>query len=315
MSSHYHWIPKQSSPFPPNFTHSLHHFVFLSNKSHQSIQAFVAVAHRDHRIRNLLSRRRSTHQARSSRPRFAERSEIDHAEQLEHAQHHERSRTPHRRRDDREEERDEDVEDPHDHVRHRGSLVHQLRREVLRSHHEEQRAGTALEAQNEQQQTDDRDGTESLEGEGDHQHHGADQHHRERDEEDLPARHAVHNRHEDEHRHHVPHPHHEDLRHQRLAVRPIAQRYVLHARVAQNLRRVVHHAVDAGELVHHRQHDRQHQPAEVLRLRPARRRHLQAEQTVAHRTALDEGSIGESQRAEVLLRGERQRGSDALLAG
>lgn len=36
------------------------------------------------------------------------------------------------------------------------------------------------------------------------------------------------------------------------------------ARGGEDLRRVVHDAVDAGELVHHRQHRRQTQPAQVL---------------------------------------------------
>lgn len=40
--------------------------------------------------------------------------------------------------------------------------------------------------------------------------------------------------------------------------------YVGDAGGGEDLRRVVHDAVDAGELVHHRQHHRQTQPAQVL---------------------------------------------------
>lgn len=200
--------------FHPNCTL----FFDLSNKTKQGFEIFVAVAHRNDGIGDLLSRRRSTHRFSHSSLRFAERSEVDHAQQLEHSQHHERSRTAHRRRDDREEERDQDVKDPHDHVRHRRSLIHQLRREVLRRHHEEQRTGTALEAQDEEKQTDDGGDTHSLEGERQDQDDGANEHHSQRDEEDLSARHAVHNGHEDEHRHHVPHAHHENLRYQRLHI-------------------------------------------------------------------------------------------------
>ena len=119
--------------------------------------------HGDDLVGQMLVRSRPTHSPSAPHPLLAHRqSEVHHAEDLERGQDDERDATTQRVGDQREEEGDDNVEQPQEDVGDGGSLVDQLRREVLRGHHEEQRTGSALEAQNEQQHADDGDSGQSL---------------------------------------------------------------------------------------------------------------------------------------------------------
>lgn len=91
--------------------------------------------------------------------------------------------------------------------------------------------------------------------------------------------------------------------------------HIRHTRVVKNIVRVVHHAVDARELVHHRQHDRQHQPLEVLRLTRHTIAHRLGEQALTHHTTLHQRSMSNIKHLCKLLSGQGQGRSHLLRAG
>ena len=97
--------------------------------------------------------------------RLHRNTEVNHTDNLEDREDNEGGSSTQTTSDDREEESNSNIQHPHEDVCNRGTLINQLRREILRGHDEEERTGTAFKTENEQQHTNNSNNRQTLQQE------------------------------------------------------------------------------------------------------------------------------------------------------
>ena len=117
----------------------------------------------DDLISHSLARSRTTNEYYTIQLlRFHGDAEVDHADNLEDREDDEGSGGSQSAGDDREEEGDGNIQNPHQDVGNRSTLVNKLRGEILGSHDEEERTRTAFKTKDEENHTNDGNDAQAL---------------------------------------------------------------------------------------------------------------------------------------------------------